>query len=201
MCNITIEPSDTTVDSGATITFTATVEGEGCPAPDFDWEVETEINSEITADGASCFYEAGNNTNGILLTDTITVTDDANGISESVTVTVLYGRITGVFPNLLLSSRWLPLPYLVIIFGEDTGFNGTSYPTFTPGESITTLIPIGLGNLMGVLILVAPNAETGPVDLAVTTTNGAGQEVTFTKEEAFTINMLPFLLDESENGL
>jgi plastocyanin len=201
VCSITLEPSSSTVDSGATITFTATVVGEGCLAPDFDWEVETEINSQITADGASCFYEAGNNTNGILLDDTITVTDDANGTSESVTVTVLYGRITGVFPPALLSSRWIPLPYIVLVFGEDTGFNATSYPTFTPDDALTTIGQIGLGDLMGVLILLAPNAETGPVDLSVTTTNGASQEVTFTKEDAFTINLLPFMLDESENGL
>jgi len=199
VCNITIEPSDTTVDSGATITFTATVEGEDCLAPDFDWEVETDIHSEITPGSETCAYQAGSNTTGILVTDTITVTDVANGTSESVTITVLYGRITGVFPPVLLGSRWLPLFHIMIIFGEDTGFNVTSTPSFTPDTSITTIGQIGLGDLMGVLILLAPNAETGPVDLAVTTTNGAGQEVTFTKEEAFTINMLPFLLDESEN--
>ena len=198
VCSITLEPSISTVDSGATITFTATVVGEGCLAPDFDWEVETEINSEITADGASCFYEAGSNTTGILLDDTITVTDDANGTSESVTVTVLYGRITGVFPPALLSSRWLPLFHIMIIFGEDTGFNATSYPTFTPGDALTTIGQIGLGDLMGVLVLLSSNTEEGTVDLAVTTTNGASQEVTFTKDDAFTINLLPFLLDESE---
>jgi hypothetical protein len=89
----------------------------------------------------------------------------------------------------------------MIIFGEDTGFNVTSTPSFTPDTSITTIGQIGLGDLMGVLVLLSSNAEEGPVDLAVTTTNGAGQEVTFTKEDAFTINLLPFLLDESENGL
>ena len=122
-----------------------------------------------------------------------------NGTETEATVTVLYGRIVGVFPPVLLSSRWIPLPYVMIIIGENTGFNATSTPTFTPDDSITTIVKIGLGNMMGVLLLVSPNSDDGSVDLAVTTTNGEGQEVTFTKEDAFRINLLPFILDEKGN--
>jgi len=83
--------------------------------------------------------------------------------------------------------------------GENTGFNTTSRSTFTPDDSITTIGQIGLGNIMGVLVLVSRNSEVKTIDLAVTTTNGEGQEVTFTKEDPFKINLLPFILDESKN--
>jgi hypothetical protein len=84
----------------------------------------------------------------------------------------------------------------MLIAGENAGFNGTSYPTFTPGGSITTLLQIGFGDLMGVLVLLAPNAGEGMVDLAITTTNGEGDNVTFTKEKALNIGLLPLILDD-----
>jgi len=199
VCEITIEPSSDTVGSGETITFTATTEGEGCLEPDYTWQIDTDIHSEITADGSTCFYQAGNNETGILVDDTITVEDSANGTTAEATVTIHYGKILGVFPKVVLSSRWIPLPYIMIIIGENTRFNATSYPNFDPDDSIVTIGHIGSNNLMGVLLLLSPYAEEGFVDLAVTTTNGGGQEVTFTKEDAFRIGHLPFILDESEN--
>jgi len=199
VCEITIEPPSETLSSGEAITFTATTQGERCLEPDCTWQIDTEIHSEITADGSTCFYQAGSNDSGILVTDTITVIDNANGISTDVTVTVLYGRILGVFPKTLLISRWIPLPHMIVIVGEDTGFNDTSYPTFDPDDSIITIGKIGLNNLMGVLLLLSPHTEEGFIDIAVTTTNRAGQEVTFIKEDALQIGHLPLILDESEN--
>jgi hypothetical protein len=49
---------------------------------------------------------------------------------------------------------------------------------------------------MGVLVLLAPNAGEGMVDLAITTTNGEGDNVTFTKEKALNIGLLPLILDD-----
>jgi hypothetical protein len=198
VCDTTIEPSTATIDSGGTLTFTAGIpEGDGCLEPDYTWQVDTDTNSQITPSDSSCFYQAGNNETGMLLTDTITVIDNANGTEAEVMVTVQYGRILSVFPRVLLSSRWMPLSHVIIIIGEDAGFNTTSRPTFTPDDSITTIGQIGLGNIMGVLVLISRNAEVETVDLAVTTTNGEGQEVTFTKDGPFKINLLPFILDES----
>ena len=97
----------------------------------------------------------------------------------------------------MVFSEFWPLSHVIIIIGEDAGFNTTSRPTFTPDDSITTIGQIGLGNMMGVLVLVSRNSEVETIDLAVTTTNGEGQQVTFTKEDPFKINLLPFILDES----
>ena len=200
VCETTIEPSTATIDSGGSLTFTGAIaEGEGCLEPDYTWQIDTDIYSQITPSASSCFYQAGNNETGILLADTITLIDNANGTETEATVTVLYGKIVSVFPKVLLSSRWIPLSHVVIIVGEDTGFNTTSRPTFTPDDSITTIGQIGLGNIMGVLVLISRNAEEGTLNLAVTTTNGEGQEVTFTKDGPFKINLLPFILDESKH--
>jgi len=56
-----------------------------------------------------------------------------------------------------------------------------------------------LEKLMIALLMVSPNAEEGFLNLSVTTTNGAEQEVTLTKENAFKIGLSPLILDESEN--
>ncbi|MHA1290099.1 MAG: Ig-like domain-containing protein, partial [Candidatus Thorarchaeota archaeon] len=54
VCEIAIEPSFATLNSGETITFTALIEGEGCLEPDYQWQIDTDINSEITFDGPTC---------------------------------------------------------------------------------------------------------------------------------------------------
>jgi hypothetical protein len=52
---------------------------------------------------------------------------------------------------------------------------------------------------MPVLILLSPNANDGVVDLAVITVNAEEQEVTFNKDDALRIGLLPLILDEREN--
>ena len=141
-------------------------------------------------------HQPGNNETGMLLDDTITVSDSANGTSTDLTISVLYGKILNVFPKTLFGSRWLYLPKIMFIIGEDTAFNGSTYPTFTPGDSIIKIGQIGIGNLMSALVLLIPNPEEGVLDLAVTTVNGAGQTVVFPLEDALTIKLLPLMLDE-----
>jgi len=90
----------------------------------------------------------------------------------------------------------MPLPHVMIILGENTRFNATSKPIFTPDDYITNIAQIGSGNIMGVLVLVPPNTDAKSVDLSVSTINGEGQEVTFTMESPFKINLLPRIQDE-----
>ena len=200
-CDITVTPALSTIDSGKTVTFTASIKEVGCLEPDFSWEIDSdpEVNSQITPTGATCLYTSGNNETGMLLDDIITISDSANGTSTDLTVSVLYGRILNVFPKTLFGSRWLYLPKVMFIIGEDTAFNGSTHPTFTPDDSITTIGQIGLGNLLGVLVLLPPEPEEGVVDLAVTTINGEGQTVVFPVEDALNIKLLPLGLDEEKN--
>jgi hypothetical protein len=199
VCETAINPSAATIDSEESITFTASTGGVGCREPDYAWQIDTDLNSQINAGGASCLYQAGTNKTKMLHTDTISVVDRANGTSAKVAVTVYYGRIKQVIPRTIRSSRWIPLPHIIYIMGEDTEFNPTSWPYFTPVGSIMTIAKIGFRNFMAALVLVSPNAEQELVDLTVPMTNEEGQEVTFGKEEAFSIRLLPFVLDEKEN--
>ena len=101
--------------------------------------------------------------------------------------------------NIFLSSRWLPLPHLMIIVGENTRFNTTSYVTFNPNDSIIVIGQIGFGNLMIAMVLVSPNTEESLVDVSATTMSGNGEIVTFIKENTFDINLLPFNLNEGSH--
>jgi hypothetical protein len=199
VCETVIDPSTATVDSEESMTFAASTRGTGCLESDFAWQIETNVNSQINAAGASCFYQAGTNKTKMLHTDTITVVDRANGTSAEVAVTVYYGRIKKIFPGTLRSSRWSPLPYIIYIMGEDTEFNRTSWPYFTPVGSLMTIARIGFRDFMAALVLVSPNAEQERIDLSVPMVNEEGQEVTFTREDAFGIRLLPFGLDAKEN--
>jgi hypothetical protein len=199
VCETVIDPSTATIDSEESITFTASTGGTGCLEPDYAWQIDSELNSQINASGASCFYQAGTNKTKMLHTDTLTVVDRANGTSAEVTVTVYYGRIKRIFPKVLFGSRWIPLAHIIYIIGEDTGFNRSSQPVFTPGDSITTIGKIGFRNFMAALVLIAPNAEQELIDLAVPMLNEEGQEVTFSKEDMLSIRLLPFALDAKEN--
>ena len=195
-CEITVDPSSALLDSGEGITLTATSGGEGCLEPEYTWRIDTDIHSKIITGGSECFYRAGTNKTGMLFTDTITVIDKANGISADATLTVHYGRIVRVFPKTLFASRWLYLPKIIVILGEDTDFNGTSYPTFSPDSSIITLGKIGIGNLMLAVVFLPPDMEGGAINLAVTTTNKAGQTAVFPMEDALNIKLLPLMMDE-----
>jgi hypothetical protein len=199
VCETIIEPATATVSSEGTITFTATTSGEDCLDPDYEWQIDSNIDSAITPDeSTSALYQAGSNTTNSLQTDTITVVDVANETTAEATVTVSYGTIARVFPRVLFSSRWLPLPRIMFIVGNNTEFNRTSQPSFSPGDNITTIGKFAFGSFMTVLVLVASQVDEELIDLTVTTTNREGNEVTVTMDDATSILLLPFILDEKE---
>ena len=202
ICDIILTPSISTIGSGKKVSFNASIDGERCEDPVFTWSINTdfEVNSYIDPNGENCLYTAGNNETGMLLDDIISVSDSSNETSKDITVSVLYGRILHVFPKTLFVSRWLPLIQLVITVGEGTAFDRSSYTTFMPDDSITTIGQIGLGNLMGVLLLISSRPEEGSIDLTVTTINDADQTVVFPLDDAFNINLLPPMFDENENN-
>jgi hypothetical protein len=199
VCETVIDPPSAIVDSEESMTFIASTEGTGCLEPDYAWQIESDLNSQINAAGESCYYQAGTNKTGMLHTDSLTVVDRANNTSAEAAVTVYYGRIKRVFPKVLFGSRWIPLTHIIYIIGEDTGFNRSSQPVFTPGDSITTIGKIGFRNFMAVLLLITPNAEQELIDLAVPMVNEEGQDVSFTKADMLSLKLLPFALDEKEN--
>ncbi|MCX5884802.1 MAG: hypothetical protein NT096_02640 [Proteobacteria bacterium] len=84
LCTVTISPSSASVYEGASQTFSASTNGQGCKTGSYTWSVSSTIGSTITQAGV---YTAGST--AIEATDTITATDTANGnITAQAIVTV-----------------------------------------------------------------------------------------------------------------
>ena len=134
----------------------------------------------------------------------VAVTDCANDISAEATITVYCDRIIGVinisnplwilFPSEIYSSHWLPLPHVLFIFAEQGNFDTTSSLSFEPIGYITTLLNLGIDDIMIALVLVGPNAQEGLYRATVITDSHM-----VTKKEAIMMHMMPLILDEEMN--
>ena len=169
-CEVKINPSSATVFSGDILPLTASTIGEECEPGDYEWSINTEIESVIDQEGN---YTAGSNDTGSQVTDTITVVDHANGdISESAVIAVeseeLVKNVT-VFPPILLGSRWIPLPYILLITGEDTKFDLNSTIHFEPGGDVLKLCQFGFGNIMFAIVFLSASPQEGAVNVIITT--------------------------------
>jgi hypothetical protein len=187
-CEVSVNPSSATVASGDSLTLSASTIGDDCESGDYEWSISTDIESMIDQEGN---YTAGLNSTGSQTTDVITVVDHANSdISGSATINVESEAVVkdlSVFPSTLLGSRWIPLPYLLLILGEDTNFNLQSTVTFEPAEYIVKLFHFGFGRVMYVMVWLRANPDEGAVSISIDTEG----EVT-TGE--FTLQLLPFQL-------
>jgi len=70
-------------------------------------------------------------------------------------------------------------------------FDQTSSLSFEPIGSITTLLNVGIDDIMIALVLVGPNAQEGFYRATVLTDSDM-----VTKKEALIMNMMPWILDE-----
>jgi len=194
-CEVKINPSSATVFSGDILTLTASTIGEECNPGDYEWSITaTEIGSIIDQEGN---YTAGSNDTESQVTDTITVVDHANGdISESAVIAVeseeLVKNVT-VFPPVLLGSRWIPLPYILLIIGEDTKFDLNSTIYFEPEGDVLKLFQFGFGNIMFAMVFLSASPQEGTVNIII---NTGGEVVT----GEITIRLLPFPLAEDYLG-
>lgn len=91
-------------------------------------------------------------------------------------------------------SRWVALPYLLVIKGNETSFQAfETTVAYDPSDAVLKLFPIVLGNnYIWNIILVMPSwfAGTGDQEVAVTVTTG--DEIV---SDSFTIRELPFILE------
>ncbi|NOQ85834.1 MAG: hypothetical protein GQ554_03005, partial [Deltaproteobacteria bacterium] len=197
-CVISIEPETAAVVSEQSLNFTINKTGD-CDDPDYEWSVQSEAGSAVDQNGK---YVAGINTDcSQELTDVIKLVDHANEFSVEATATVSCDRIIGVinisnplwilFPSEIYSSHWLPLPHVLFIFAEQGNFDQTSSLSFEPIGSITTLLNVGIDDIMIALVLVGPNAQEGFYRATVLTDSDM-----VTKKEALIMNMMPWILDE-----
>jgi hypothetical protein len=156
--------------------------------------INTQIGSTVNQEG---YYTTGNNTTGTQATDTITVVDHANlDISGTATIRVdpeEIVKLINVFPEVLLGSRWIPLPYLLIVTSEDAMFELTSKVSFEPGDDITPLLQVGFGNIFFSLVILNANPDEGTVTVTIST----GEEIAVGE---ISILLLPCGLNEKEKG-
>ena len=98
-------------------------------------------------------------------------------------------------PDLLLQSRWIPLPVFISIEGSDTHFDVSSLVTFNPVSAIWALPHLVMDeNNIFIIGLLMPSwlAPVSSVDVTVTT---GSEEVL----ENLNIELFPFLLDQGKD--
>jgi hypothetical protein len=196
---VSITPGNRIVASKGDLSFSAVTKTRntsyGSPQlipPDYEWSVISEIGSVI--DSLTGAYTAGNNEIGHQVTDMITVIDHANNdAATSVEVVVTCGEITSIFPSKVFASRWIPLPYLLILMGENLNIDRLyTLPRFEPNDDIKLVSKFWFGNFMLLTIMVKPKPVTGEVNIFLDTHG----EFAVANDKHLTINMLPWKLDE-----
>ena len=97
-----------------------------------------------------------------------------------------------IWPNSLWKSRWIPLPYLMIIKGEGTHFKFFKTTLeYNPPGVVFPFWPLVLSELyIWDIVLVMPGWLAGKEDQTATITVTTEEEVV---ESDFTINLLPFI--------
>jgi hypothetical protein len=168
-CEVAVNPSSATVFSRDTLILSASTLGEDCMPGEYEWFIDSVIGSTVDQDGS---YTAGSNDTGSQVEDVITAVDHANdAISGSATITVESegtGKTISIFPSTLMGFR-LPWPHILLIRGENAGFNLRSRISFEPGGDIVHLFHFGFGDSMFAFIILRANPQEGPVEVTVST--------------------------------
>jgi hypothetical protein len=195
-CEVTINPSAASVYPGDTLMLSALTTGT-CETPQFQWSLKnSDTNSSIEPQGATCIYTAGANEGTEPLTDTIMVTDTVNQIDAEAQITILAEGVSiEVVTDPLWKSHWIPLPYFLVIKGDDTSFAAfKSVINFDPPTSVLPLLTlIWDAESIWHLLLVMPSWLAGEADQMVTVTVTTEDEVV---SDDFMIKLLPFIFDE-----
>jgi len=169
-CEVRVNPASATVSSRDTVILSASTPGDVCVPGEYEWSVDSAIGSTVDQGGS---YTAGSNDTGLPVDDLITVVDHANdAISGTATITVESegsGNTISILPAKLLGFRWMPWPYLLLMGGEEGGFNFSSQITFDPAGDIVELFHFGFGDSMFAIVILRANPHEGPVEVSVTT--------------------------------
>ncbi len=197
-CEVTINPSAASVYPGDTLLLSALATGN-CETPQFQWSLKnSDTNSSIEPQGATCIYTAGANEGTEPLTDTIMVTDTVNQIDAEAQITILAEGVSiEVVTDPLWKSHWIPLTYFLVIKGDDTSF--VPFKSVIKFDPLTSVLPLLTlvwdAESIWHLLLVMPSWLAGEADQMVTVTVTTEDEVA---SDDFTIKELPFpfILDQ-----
>jgi len=169
-CEVAVNPSAATVSSRDTVMLSANTLGDDCMPGEYEWSLESAIGSTVDQEGN---YIAGTNDTGSQVNDVVTVVDHANdAISGTATITVeSEGTVNhlSIVPSTLLGFRWTPWLHILMMRGENAGFNLRSRISFEPGEDIIQLFHFGFGDSMVAFIILRADPQEGPVQVTVST--------------------------------
>jgi len=182
VCEVAVNPSSATVSSHDSLMLSASTLGDDCMPGEYEWSIASAIGSTVDGEGN---YTAGGNDTGSQVNDVVTVVDHANGaISGTASITVASegtGHTLSIFPPTLLGFRWMPWLHILLMRGEDAGFNLRSGISFQPGDDIVELFHFGFGDSMVAFIVLRADPREGPVVVTVSTgENAATGELTIT---------------------
>ena len=165
-----VNPSAATVFSRDTIVLLASTLGDDCMPGEYEWSIESAIDSTVDQEGN---YIAGSNGTGSQVNDVVTVVDHANdAISGTATITVeSEGTVNhvSIVPSTLLGFRGMPWMHILLMRGENAGFNLRSRISFEPGDDIVQLFHFGFGDTLFAFIILRANPQEGPVQVTVST--------------------------------
>jgi hypothetical protein len=169
-CEVALNPSSATVFSRDTLMLSASTLGDDCIPGEYEWSIDSAIGSTVDHGGS---YTAGGNDTGPQVTDVVTVVDHANGdISGTASITVGSegtGNTLSIFPSLLRGFRRMPWLHILLIRGEDAGFNLRSRISFQPGDDIVELFHFRFGDSIVAFIILRADPQEGPVEVTVST--------------------------------
>ncbi len=197
VCTAEVQISgNTSLTVGASQTYTAATTCGSAPLTGtYSWE----LNGAAVGTGNSYTFNAT-----AAGTNTLEVTDTTNNVTDTVTITVVSGCGIDVVQDRVVRSRWVPLPALITIVGDDTDIQllGTRV-NYESAESALSVIktPVKL-TFPGVqtiqqLVIIMPSLLTGVTEtetITVTLTDGGCE----TASDTFDIELLPFFLDQQK---
>jgi hypothetical protein len=205
---VTIDPASALLPLGGTQQFSASTSCDGTsPAGTYTWDIMTRGCTGSTIISSSGLYTAPDSISGTSCTDMVRVTDTANGnatataevtVSEITTTTTSTdgNAVITVIPDPMLRSRWVMIPVVMRIQGENTNFTILqSRVSFSPSNAVVPMprLVVGKRNILQLIFVNPPwlagGATEGTLEVTVTT----GSEVV---TDTVNIQMLPLGLDK-----
>jgi len=140
-------------------------------------------SSEVVAEAGEFCFVTSSSTTTVITTTTTTIPH--NGVSVE------------VWPDQLWKSRWIPLPYLLVMTGEGTHFNVFTSREYEPEGVLFPLLPLVWSEgYIWDIVLVMPNWLSEGENQTVTVTVSTGDEVA---EDDFEVKLLPFILEQERS--
>lgn len=175
--------------NGCVLDTNPCAEGTACVEGTDDYECLTP--STTTTAGPTSTTTTGGPSSTTTTADSTTTTSGPSSTTTTVSIDASIEVISGN----VWKSRWVALPKLLVIEGNETSFQPFKTTiAYDPRDAVLKLFPIVLGdNYIWNIVLIMPSWFAGTGDQEVTVTVTTDDEVV---SDDFLIQELPFILDQ-----